>query len=154
VLALVGTAACIAEGIVLVKRVPLRDPVMINAVAMSIGAVSLLALSLVAGERWNLPAQPRTWLSLLYLILFVSVAVFYLFAHVIKSWTASAASYALVIMPFLTVGLGALLAGERLSAGTLAGGSVVLVGVWIGALSARAPAARHKGGAATAGAAE
>jgi drug/metabolite transporter (DMT)-like permease len=141
VLALVGTAACIAEGIVLVKRVPLRDPVMINAVAMSIGAVSLLALSLVAGERWNLPAQPRTWLSLLYLILFVSVVVFYLFAHVIKSWTASAASYSLVIMPFVTVTLGALLADERPSAGVLAGGVVVLVGVWVGALSAgRKPA--------------
>jgi drug/metabolite transporter (DMT)-like permease len=134
-LALIGTAACIAAGIVLVKRVPVRDPVMINAVAMSVGAVSLLVLSRFSGEPWNLPTQTRTWISWIYLVLFASVALFYLFAYVIKRWTASAASYSLVILPFVTVALGALLAGERLSAGTLVGGLVVLLGVWIGALS-------------------
>jgi drug/metabolite transporter (DMT)-like permease len=134
-LALIGTAACIAEGIVLLKRVPMTDPVMINAVAMTVGAASLLLLSLISGESWTAPALARTWISAVYLILFGSVVVFYVSAFVIKRWTASAASYSLVIMPFVTVALGTLLAGERLSAAVLAGGVVVLVGVWIGALS-------------------
>ena len=41
-----------------------------------------------------------------------------------------------MLVPFVTVTLGALLAGERLSAGALAGGAVVLLGVWVGALTA------------------
>jgi drug/metabolite transporter (DMT)-like permease len=88
------------------------------------------------------------------LVLLASVALFYLFAYVIKRWTASAASYSLVILPFVTVALGALLAGERLSAGVLAGGVVVLIGVWVGALSGRASASTHKEGAAATAEAE
>jgi drug/metabolite transporter (DMT)-like permease len=138
-LALIATAACIAEGIVLLKRVPISDAVMINAFAMTVGSASLLLLSLAAGETWKLPTQPRTWLSVAYLVFLGSLVVFYLYAYVIKRWTASAASYSLVIVPFVTVALGALLAGERLSIGALLGGAVVLIGVWLGALSKAPP---------------
>ena len=140
-LALIASAACIAEGIVLLKRVHGVDPIMINAVAITVGVLSLVALSLAVGEAWRLPTLARTWISLAYLIVFSSVVVFYLFVYVIQHWTASAASYSLVIVPFVTVTLGALLADERLSAGTLAGGAVVLLGVWIGALSQPSPRA-------------
>jgi drug/metabolite transporter (DMT)-like permease len=39
-------------------------------------------------------------------------------------------------MPFVTVSLGAWLADEKVGSGLLLGGALVLVGVWIGAISA------------------
>ena len=49
--------------------------------------------------------------------------------------TASASSYALVAMPIVAGGLGALTRGEPLSAFLLAGAAIVAVGVYVGALS-------------------
>jgi drug/metabolite transporter (DMT)-like permease len=42
-------------------------------------------------------------------------------------------------MPFVTVLLAAWLAGEKVNAGLLIGGVLVLAGVWIGALAAPSP---------------
>jgi drug/metabolite transporter (DMT)-like permease len=95
----------------------------------------LLLFSALAGEAWSLPVQLSTWLSVLYLVIVGSVIVFYLVVYVLGHWTASASSYILVLMPFVTVVLGALIADESIGRGLLFGGALVLLGVWIGALS-------------------
>jgi len=133
-LAIIAGAACLAEGVVLLKRLPAVDPVMTNAVAMSTGGGGLLILSLLAGETWKLPTRLATWLSIAYLVIFGSVLVFGLFVFVIRRWTASASSYQLVLMPFVTVLLAAWLRGEHINAGVVAGGALVLFGVWVGTL--------------------
>ena len=135
VLFMVGAAACFAEATVMLKMLPPVSPVAVNAVGIPAAAILLAVLSLMAGEAWILPQQIQTSIAVLYLIIFGSVALFYLVVYVIQQWTATAASYGVVLAPFVTVPLGALLAGEKITAGLLVGGILVLAGVFLGALS-------------------
>ncbi|MEX0790211.1 MAG: EamA family transporter [Actinomycetota bacterium] len=144
-LAAIGGMVAASQAAVLVKGFPKSDPITTNAVGMSVGAVLLLLASSLFGESWMLPAQGSTWLALLWLVLAGSVGLFGLFVFVIKTWKASASVYALTLMPVVTVGLGAVLLGEPVTAGTVAGGALVVLGVYVGALSGnrrvrRAPA--------------
>jgi drug/metabolite transporter (DMT)-like permease len=135
VLAIIAGVACIAESTVVIKMIPKSDPFVTNALAVTVGAVTLVILSLIAGEPWSLPTQTATWISVIYLILFGSVVMFYLFLFVIRRWTASATSFQFVLMPFVTVIVAGLLADETVNSAFILGGALTLLGVWIGALS-------------------
>ena len=133
-LALLGSALCFAEGAILVRRFPPVHPVAMNAVAMSTGAVLLLAGSLLARETVELPQQAETWLALAYLVPVGSVLVFVLYLVVLRYWEASRAAYEFVLIPVVTVVLSAWLDNEPLGLGLLIGGQLVLLGVYVGAL--------------------
>lgn len=135
VLFMVGAAACFAEATVVLKMLPPVSPLAANALGMAAATVLLASLSLIAGETWVVPQQAPTWRAVLYLIFLGSVALFYLVVYVIQHWTATASSYIVVLAPFFTVPLGALLAGEEITGLLLVGGVLVLVAVFIGALS-------------------
>ena len=134
-LALLAAALCIAESAVAAKRYPRAHPVAYNAVAMVPGALLLLALSLIAGESWALPSQNATWVALAYLVVLGSTALFVAFLFVLGRWTASATSYATVLFPIVAAVVGALVAGEAISTGLVAGGTLVVAGVYVGALA-------------------
>jgi drug/metabolite transporter (DMT)-like permease len=123
----------IAESGVVLKWVPRADPFATNAVAMLAGAAILLALSLVTGEAWAIPAKPATWISLGYLIAFGSIAMFALYLFALRRWTASAVSYVTLLMPVVTVPLAAALLSEQISPPFLIGGAIALAGVFVGA---------------------
>jgi len=106
---------------------------------MTVGMLVLLLLSVVSGETWSLPTQAATWIAIIYLVLFGSVVVFYLYLFVIQRWTASATSYQFVLFPFVTVLLAGWLANETINSAFIFGGALVLVGVWIGVLSKPSP---------------
>jgi drug/metabolite transporter (DMT)-like permease len=63
-----------------------------------------------------------------------SIGVFWLYVVVIRRWTASAASYQLVLIPLVTVVLSAWLQDERITWAFAAGSILVLAGVYVGAL--------------------
>jgi drug/metabolite transporter (DMT)-like permease len=154
----IGTAAvATAETNVVVKLFPRPHPLANNAVAMGVGAVMLLVISLFAGENWALPQQPQTIVAVAYLALFGSVALFMLFLFVIERWTASSTSYALLLMPLVAAVAAALLLGEAITPALLVGGALVLVGVYLGAfgasLSRPLPGLFHRPRPAVAGAA-
>lgn len=134
-LAAIGAMGAAAQSAVLVKGFPKSDPIATNAVGMSVGASLLLLASILFGEPWTLPALATTWLALFWLVAAGSVGLFGLFVFVIKTWKASASVYALTLMPVVTVGLGAVLLGEPASAQTIAGAGLVVLGVYVGALS-------------------
>src|SRR5512143_1140759 len=69
-LSVVAGAACFAEAIVLLKRLPRQDPLMVNAVSMTDGTIVELGLSAAFGEPHAIPMRPTTWLSVAYLVLF------------------------------------------------------------------------------------
>jgi drug/metabolite transporter (DMT)-like permease len=104
---------------------------------MLTGGALLLALSIVTGEPHPIPAGTGTWLAEGYLVLFGSVGLFTLFVYVIQRWTASAASYATLLFPFVGVVVATLLTGETFDWSFFAGGAVMLLGVYIGAFQAR-----------------
>jgi drug/metabolite transporter (DMT)-like permease len=134
-LAVLASAVCMAETNVVVKRFPKSHPVASNAVAMGLGSAILLVISLVAGESRALPVEARTWAAVGYLVVVGSVAVFILFLYVIERWTASATSYFWLLLPLVSVNAAAWLAGEAVTPAFLAGGAVVLAGVYVGAFA-------------------
>ncbi|MCI0344435.1 MAG: DMT family transporter [Chloroflexi bacterium] len=131
-LLVLGGAAAIAVASVVVKGFPAVDPFANNLVAMSVGALGLVGLSGVAGEAWVVPGRADTWLALAYLVVLGSVALFVLVVYVIGRWSASASSYAVVLMPLITVPTAALLAGEAVTPAFLLGSAIVLAGVYLG----------------------
>jgi drug/metabolite transporter (DMT)-like permease len=131
---LVAAAICQAEGGIVVKRFPPGDPVAANAIGMLLGAVMLAAIALVTGETFVMPTKPETWVAMAYLIGPGSVAVFILVLYVLARWTASATSYSLLLMPLVAIAVGGLLLSEPVQPSFLAGGAIVLAGVYIGAV--------------------
>lgn len=130
-LALVGAAACLAETGVLMKRFPPGDPLVAVAIGIPIGAVCLGALSVAFGETWIIPTRLETWLANAYLVVFGTFVAFTLNLWVLARWTASANSYAYIVSPLVTVALGGVLLGEAVHPVFLAGGALVLLGVFI-----------------------
>lgn len=76
-----------------------------------------------------------TWFWLFYLVLIGSCVVFILFLYVLGRWTASAASYAFVLMSVVGVLAAAILLDEQLTLAFALGAVLVLGSVYIGALS-------------------
>jgi drug/metabolite transporter (DMT)-like permease len=139
-LAALGSALCIAQATVLVRRFPPVHPVTMNAVAMTAGAAVLIAGSVLAGESLILPRRAATWLALGYLVVVGSVVVFVLFLFVLRHWAASRTAYVYVLVPFVTVALSAWLDDEPVHPGLVLGGLLVVTGVYVGALRpARTP---------------
>jgi drug/metabolite transporter (DMT)-like permease len=136
-LAAVGGAFAFAESGVLVKGFPKSHPITTNAVGMAVGAVALFMGSAVSGEAWIVPREARTWLVLVWLVVGGSVGLFGLFVFVISRWTASASAYAITLMPVVSVTLGAVLADEVITPEVIAGGALVVFGVYAGALARR-----------------
>lgn len=134
VLAVLAAAIAISEAGVIVKRFPKVHPAVENGLAMGVGTVVLVLLSLSFGETWRLPSQTETTVALLYLVLAGSIIVFGLFLYILSRWTVSAASYQFVLTPFITFPVAAWLLGESLSMPMLVGALVVVAGVYVGAL--------------------
>lgn len=133
-LAIVGGALCFAQALVLVRRYPPVNPVVLNAVGLTVAAVALLGASLVAGEPHALPRRAETWAALAYLVVFGTVAVFVLYVLTLRYWAASRVAYGFVVIPFFAVLLSAWLDGERITSALVLGGLLILAGVYFGAL--------------------
>ena len=140
-LAILAGALCFAQAAIVVRRFPSVHPVTMNAVAMGTAALLLIPCSLIVGETIGLPERSETWAALAYLVVVGSVVVFSLYILVLRYWTASRVSYTFVLVPVVTVALSAWLDDEPVRAGLLVGGSLVLVGVYVGAL--RSPVERR-----------
>ena len=155
-LELLASAVCIAEVGVAIKWFPKVHPVVLNGIGMLLGGGLLLALSIVLRESHALPTMLSTWLALAYLVP-ATVVLFILVLYVLTRWTASATSYSFLLLPLVTVVLGAALADEPIRPAFLAGGVLVLGGVYVGAfapaglagLLARLPISREPEATAT-----
>ena len=146
-LAALGSAFCFAQAAIVVRRFPPVHPLTSNAVGMATGAAVLVVLSALAGESWVVPEDRETWAALAYLVVVGSVVVFGLYVFVLRHWSASRAAYLFAITPVVTVLLSVWLDDEPVGGELVAGGLLVLVGVYVGAL--RTPAveqAEHRCG--------
>lgn len=134
-LALMGGALCAAEVPPLIKLIPRGDPITINALGMLVAGVLLVTVSALAGESLVMPRRGETLTAVLFLIVLGTVVVDFLYVFAIRRWTASAASYALKLIAPLTAIYGLVLLGEEVSPLFVVGAAVILIGVWLGALS-------------------
>ena len=133
--AMLGNAIVAAEAGVIAKGMPRMHPIATNAVGMLVGGILLLVLSVVVGERQAPPRASETWVALVYLCIVGSIGLFGLFLAMLRRWTASASSYALVAMPLVAIALGSVIRGEVITPIFVVGGLLVAAGVYIGALS-------------------
>jgi drug/metabolite transporter (DMT)-like permease len=135
VLALLAGVVCGAEASIIIKRLPASDPFATNAVAMAVGAVLLLSLSVASGEPRATPMQGATWAAFAYLVSLGTVGVFVLYLFILQHWDASAVAYCFVLAPFVSIALGSWLLGESVTLVAAVGAALVLVGVYVGALA-------------------
>jgi drug/metabolite transporter (DMT)-like permease len=132
---LLAAISAALSGIV-VKYFPKSHPIATNAVGMGIAAILLLILSVFARETLGLPTLLSTWLALGWLVA-SSIVGFVLMVWILSRWSATATSYIGVLTPLVTVAGASLLAGETPTTAFLGGSLLVLLGVYIGALSSR-----------------
>ena len=129
-----ASVVCFAEAAVLLRRFPPVAPIMTNAIAMGVGSAVLLAASIASHESWTIPSRRATWIALAYLVVVGSIVVFLLYLFVLRQWEASRAVYFDVLIPPVAVALSSWLDNETVSAGLIVGGSLILAGVYVGAL--------------------
>ena len=134
VMLLVVAAGAAAQGGIILKRFPPVNLMATNAVAMGLGGLTLLVMSVLKGEAQALPDGLTTWGTSIYLATLGTLGTFMLYMFVYRHWSASAASYQYVVAPIVAVALAALVLEEGVSGGFFVGGSLVLVGVYVGAL--------------------
>jgi drug/metabolite transporter (DMT)-like permease len=135
-LALGGAMLFAAITAVVIKRLPPGHPIAANAVGGAFVTPILLALAFFARESLALPRHPETWVALVFLVLFGTVLLFPLAMFIIGRWTASGYSYTGLFKPLAGVALAAVILGEPIRLTFVLGGTLVLVGVWVGAFSA------------------
>lgn len=134
VAALLGTVS-IAASTVVAKAYPDVHPVNMNAIGGAAGTLFLVVASLILGEQWELPQNTTTWIAVSWLSIVGSVGLFSLFLFVVKRWAASATAYAATGMPVIAAGLGMVILNQPITIEVLAGGALVIVAVYVGALS-------------------
>ncbi len=141
--AMLAGALAVSESVILGKKLSGNHPAVTNAVGIGSGAVVLLALSALSGDRWVLPPPGRAAWSVAYLVTLGSVGLFVLILLVVRRLMASATAYMFVLFPIVTMLLEALLADEPITARALVGALLVMSGVWFGAFWAprRSPVA-------------
>jgi drug/metabolite transporter (DMT)-like permease len=131
-LILLGTVF-IALSAIMLKSIPRSDPYATNSVAMLVGGAILLSVSAVAGEAWTIPNLPETWVAMAYLVVLGSIVLFGLYLFALHRWTASAVSYATLLMPLVTLPVAALLFAEPITLPFLVGAAVAILGIYVGA---------------------
>jgi drug/metabolite transporter (DMT)-like permease len=141
VAAVLGAVAAAASTVV-AKSLPNVHPLNMNAIGMASGTLFLVAGSFLLGERWVLPHDSETWMALGWLVVLGSLGLFQLFLYVIRRWTASATVYAITAMPVVAVVLGAIMLGQPITPTVLMGGTLVILAVYVGAISGPKPAQR------------
>jgi drug/metabolite transporter (DMT)-like permease len=122
-----------ASGSLLSVRRPLpRDPLALATVEMLAGGLVLLAGSALRGEWSGFSfgrVSGQSWLALGYLAAAGSLLAFTAYVYLLRAAPVSLVSTYAYINPVIAVLLGVLIAGEQLSALTLAGAAVIVLAV-------------------------
>jgi drug/metabolite transporter (DMT)-like permease len=139
-LILLGTVF-IAISAILLKSIPRADPYATNAIAMLVGGGLLLVVSLAAGDAWAIPSRTETWIAGAYLVVIGSIGLFGLYLFALRRWTASAVSYATLLMPLVTLPVAAFLFDEPITLPFVVGAGVAILGIYVGAFM---PARPHR----------
>ena len=122
------------------KRLPLASAA---AIEMLAGALFVVVASPLFGSDWGrmAAASPRAWGGIAYLVLFGSLVGFTAFAYCLNELPATTVSTYAYVNPVVAVVLGAVVLGEPLTPGLVAGGLLIVLSVALTTLRRRRPAA-------------
>ncbi len=127
----VAAAFCFAGYILAVSKArESMDTLTLNAVSMASATLALLPICLAIGAPlWDYSRD--TWIALLWLGIVTQVGAYLCIAYALGHLPATVVSIGLLAQAPLTAFLAALLLGEHLNALQLAGGTLVLAGIYI-----------------------
>jgi drug/metabolite transporter (DMT)-like permease len=135
--AIVGATMCWSLGSLLSTRLDVPRGPMGFAAEMLGGALALLAVSALLGERWTPPwlAEPQALAAWLYLVVFGSLVAFSAYMHLMATVPPALAGSYVYVNPAVALAAGAWLGGEAAAPQTLAALPVILgaVAVLMGA---------------------
>jgi drug/metabolite transporter (DMT)-like permease len=127
--ALLGAALTWSLGTILQRRRPVEvSPQVSSAYQLLVGGAGFLVLTLLAREPAPTPT-PQAWLAWAYLVVFGSLLAFTAYITMLRLLPANVAMTYSYVNPAVAVFLGWLLLGEPLTALTVFGVALVLVGV-------------------------
>jgi drug/metabolite transporter (DMT)-like permease len=137
-LAIIASGVCAAAAGVATKRHGAAlHPAALNAPAMLVGALALLAASLAAGDGFRIPRDGTTWGAILYLAVAGSVVTFLGYFTLLKTWSVTSLSFISVFTPAIALFLGFVFLDERPTQLTVAGAALILAGVALALTPAR-----------------
>lgn len=127
----IAAAFCFAGYILAVSKArESMDTLTLNAIAMAVSTITLLPICLAIGAPlWNYSSA--TWIALLWLGIISQVGAYLAIAYALGHLPATVVSIGLLAQAPLTALLAATLLDERLNALQLAGGLLVLAGIYI-----------------------
>ena len=115
------------------KKITLRhSSITVNTFGYVGGAVFMAPL--VVWQGWSFPfaqVSAMAWLSVVYMALFPSLICYLIFYYALSHIPASRVSALSYFQPLLATLMAVALLGERLTASVVAGGAVILAGVWL-----------------------
>lgn len=133
---LLGNLLLVATGIVWAfysfatrKTVNGYPPVTLAFYQTAFGALLFIPVALFERDSWQMPT-PDALTAMLYLALFCSVAAFLLYNYGLRRLTAGMSVSLMNLVPVFGSLFSVLVLDESLSTSQLAGGAVVLAGVW------------------------
>jgi drug/metabolite transporter (DMT)-like permease len=131
-LALAGSGV-FAYFTILMKKAAVRcDALTLNTVVFALGSVLMLpftATELLA-VRWR-AMPPLAWWGLAYMVIMGSVVAYLLFAFALAELTPSRVAAFNYLQPLIAISLGVWMLGEKVTSGLIAGGALVLVGLYL-----------------------
>ena len=101
----------------------------LNAPAMLVGGVTLIAAALLSGETVQLPRDGMTWGAIAYLAIAGSVVSFLVYFSLLKTWSVTSLSFISVFTPAIALALGFVFLDERPTLWTAVGTVLILAGV-------------------------
>jgi drug/metabolite transporter (DMT)-like permease len=129
-LGIVASAVCAsAAGVAGKRHGSALHPTALNAPAMLVGAVALLATSVLANDGFRLPVDAPTWGAIAYLALAGSVVTFLAYFTLLKTWSVTSLSFISVFTPAIALLLGFVFLNERPTLLAGVGAVLILVGV-------------------------
>jgi drug/metabolite transporter (DMT)-like permease len=122
---------------ILAKRMAKADPIAVTATISLIGTVLLIPAVVIEGASVALSSIPRSgWVAILYLGALASATSYLLYSRALRDIDASLVGTFVNLSPVIGVVAGVVVLDESVTAPAVAGGILVLGGVWIS--SARA----------------
>jgi len=131
-----GSAVIYAFYIIICQRLLKRlSPRMMSAYVTFFGALSLLLLQWVVGQKIRFDFEPIAWVFILSIVLFSTVIPIFLFMRGLQFLGSSRAAILCMTEPLFTVGLSVFLFRDHLTLLQLSGGFLVLFGAYIASQS-------------------
>ncbi len=124
------SATLVALGNVLATRLMSSElsPLVLNAYGTAAGTAAILLWGLISGASWSLVITP-TWLTgLSYLVLIGTVLAFGVYMKILPLIGSVAGAYVAVLSPIVAIGISSVLEGLPLTAVTMVGVVLLLIG--------------------------